>query len=283
MKKIRVYSLQLVLCILLFCAQSLLASEDEYLSSTEITAISAVSFTLGAAGLWAIDFDSSRSPVISGPAPWEESIQRFLGGRYYPGKTNWLDHSFGSAITPIVMGGFLLGADISWPRNERAKDVWQDMFLYGTGLLATKGITGITKGFFARPRPMVALEPELYNRNNNHDYSEDRVSFFSGHTSSAFFSTAFLNMRIRQVMRQEMTASDYNAWNWLPPTVLFGWASYVGYSRIDAYKHYITDVIFGALAGWLMAEIFYHFGDSIEKPQDSSSKGRILFKIGFSF
>ncbi|HDS01146.1 MAG TPA: phosphatase PAP2 family protein [candidate division Zixibacteria bacterium] len=283
MKKVGSYKILLILSILFFSFRPLPADDREYLSSTEITGISAGSIALGAAGLWALDFDSTRRPVISGPAPWEESIQRFLGGRYYPGKTNWLDHSFGSSITPILMGGLLLGADISWPRYDRAKDVWQDMFLYGAGLLATKGVTGITKGFFARPRPMVALEPELYNRNKNNDYAQDRASFFSGHTSSAFFSTAFLNMRIRQIMRQEMTYNDYKDWRWLPPTILFGWASYVGYTRIDAYKHYITDVVFGALAGWVMAELFYHFGDNIEKPRDSSSRGKVLFKIGFSF
>jgi hypothetical protein len=273
----------LIYALLVTPTQKSSACDQEYLSDGEVAAISAGSAALGAAGLWAIHFDSSRASIISGPAPWEESIQKFLGGEYYTDKTNWLDNSFGSTVTPIVMGGFLIGADISWPRDDQHKDIWQDLFLYGTGLLATKGITGISKGFFARPRPMVALEPELRNNGDYEKYAEDRVSFFSGHTSSAFFSSAFLNMRIRQIMRQELSYNDYRDWRWLPPAILFSWASYVGWTRIDAYKHYITDVIFGALAGWLVAELFYHFGDDIEKPRESSSRGKILFKIGFSF
>ncbi|MBD3403368.1 phosphatase PAP2 family protein, partial [candidate division GN15 bacterium] len=116
---------------------------------------------------------------------------------------------------------------------------------------------------FRRRRPMAALAPELMPPGTTYRYAHQ--SFVSGHTSSSFFAMAFTNMHLRALMRAEMTTDEYRSWRWLPPTLLFGWASYVGWSRIHAYKHYITDVIAGALVGWMVAELFYHFGDATEQ------------------
>lgn len=48
---------------------------------------------------------------------------------------------------------------------------------------------------------------------------------------------------------------------------LYGWASYVGYSRIRDHKHYLTDVLVGAAAGTIISNLLYtlHF-DTEEKP-----------------
>jgi membrane-associated phospholipid phosphatase len=271
------------LSVILLQTSFLLHAEGRDLSDSEISAIAVSSLSLGAIGYQAIHFDSSRAPVIKGPMPWEISIQKFLGGSYYPGKTNWLDTDFGSVFIPVFMGSVLLAADLSWPRDDNENDAAQDLFLYGTGLLATGGITAIAKGFFARPRPYLIIEPELAMQRPQKDYTEDHVSFFSSHTSLAFFSSAFVNKRIRQIMRQEMSRDEYKSWRWAPPLVCFGWASYVGWSRVSAYKHYISDVLVGAAAGWLMAELFYSFGNDPEDSSQSNSKSRMLFNISFSF
>jgi hypothetical protein len=38
---------------------------------------------------------------------------------------------------------------------------------------------------------------------------------------------------------------------------------------VQAYRHYITDVAVGALAGYLMAELFYSFGRHAEYSDQS--------------
>ena len=55
-------------------------------------------------------------------------------------------------------------------------------------------------------------------------------------------------------MRQELHAGEYRDYRWAPPTVLFSWASFVGWSRIHAYKHFVSDVMVGAAVGVLPAE-----------------------------
>lgn len=267
---------------LLFTAL-ILHAEDRYLSESDISAVAEVSLTLGALGYQAIHFDSTHASIIKGPMPWEVSIQKFLGGSYYPNKTNWLDSDFGSAFIPVFMGTILLTADISWPSDDKNKDIAQDMFLFGTGLIATGGITGISKGFFARPRPYLTIEPELAMKRTETNYAKDHVSFFSSHTSIAFFSSAFVNKRIRQIMRRELSGDEYKDWRWAPPLFCFGWASYVGWSRISSYKHYITDVAVGAAIGWLMAELFYSFGNDSKKAPQSKSESGMLFNINFTF
>jgi membrane-associated phospholipid phosphatase len=278
---------QVIAAVLLLILQAwnILYADDCYLSESESSGIAIGSLTLGAIGYQAIQFDSTHASLLKGPMNWEISIQKFLGGEYYPGKSNWLDNDFGSAFIPAFMGTVLLTADLSWPRNknEKGKELAQDLFLYGSGLMATAGITGISKGFFARPRPYLTIEPELALQRPQKDYARDHVSFFSSHTSTAFFSSAFVNKRLRSIMRREMSQDEYRSWRWAPPLICFGWASYVGWSRISSYKHYVSDVVVGAAMGWLMAELFYSFGNDSDDSSKSDSENRMLFNISFSF
>jgi membrane-associated phospholipid phosphatase len=271
--------------LLILQAWTILYADDCYLSRSETSAIAISSLTIGALGYQAIHFDSAHASLIKGPMSWEVSVQKFLGGEYYPGKSNWLDTDFGSAFIPVFMGSVLLTADLSWPRNEneKGKELAQDIFLFGSGLMATAGITGISKGFFARPRPYLTMEPELAIQRAQQDYEKDHVSFFSSHTSIAFFSSAFVNKRLRSIMRREMSQDEYRSWRWAPPLICFGWASYVGWSRISSYKHYISDVVVGAAAGWLMAELFYSFGNDSKDSSKSDAENKMLFNISFNF
>ena len=270
-----------VLLIVLFLTCSIQA--EDYLSAEDVAVISTASFGLWLSGHSAKRVDSTHTSLITGTFPGEGSIQRFLAGEFTPGKRNILDSRSGSAVTPIICGTALFFVDMKWPRDDKSKDVAQDMFLYVSGVLATKGITDLAKGIFARPRPYMVLEPDYVNSREFSDYALDYNSFFSGHSSSAFFACAFLNMRVRQIMRQEMSASDYKSWRWAPPTILFGWASYVSYSRIQAYKHYLSDVIIGSAVGYLMAELFYSLTNDKKNESAVSSGTPMLFQIGFSF
>ena len=44
--------------------------------------------------------DTSRASLIPNPLPGDRWIQRHLGGNWYISKTNFLDKSLGSALTP---------------------------------------------------------------------------------------------------------------------------------------------------------------------------------------
>jgi membrane-associated phospholipid phosphatase len=86
-------------------------------------------------------------------------------------------------------------------------------------------------------------------------------------------------------MRHELTPSEYDGWNWAPPTILFSWASFVGWSRIHSYKHFFTDVAAGALAGFLVAELFYSFnGVEATSPAASQASGTSpIFYVRLTF
>jgi membrane-associated phospholipid phosphatase len=157
------------------------------------------------------------------------------------------------------------------------------MFLFGMGLFTTKGITSLSKVIVARPRPMICLEPELADQRKEKDYDFDYNSFVSGHTSSAFFSCAFLNLRLRAIMRRELHPNDYRNWRWAPPALLFGWASFVGWSRIHAYRHYVSDVLAGAAVGMLLAELFYNFGDNGDDREELNGGAPLFIQWRYSF
>ena len=259
---------------------------QDYLSAEELGAIAAASVGILYFGETSQNNSDARKSLIHGPILFDKALQRFLGGKCSERKTNFLDNSFGAAITPTVAGTILLATDLSWPQtNQKGKFVSQDMFLYTTGILATKGITSLAKGIVSRQRPLLCLEPAIAQLRDDADYAYDHNSFFSGHVSGAFFATTFLNKRLRSIMRQELSSSEYDSWSWAPPTLLFGWASVVGWSRIHAYKHFFTDVAAGALVGYLVAELFYSFNnyDIAGSPYNSAASANQIIYVRFTF
>ena len=251
----------LILTLSLAVDASAQGSRTPHLNIESIASIGVGAVGIGALGHIVSHRPGADSPRWSSPLPGEHRLIGLIGGACYAGKTNFLDNSFGSSITPIVGVSILTFSNLTWPQGKAGKDAAEDLYLYGSGLVATKGLTDIAKGLFSRTRPLPCLEPGLAKQRDHIDLRYDNQSFMSGHTTSAFFSTAFLNKRLRSIMRQRMSPSGYQEWRWAPPALLFGWATFVGWSRIHAYKHFPSDVIAGAVAGWLMAELFYSFSD----------------------
>ena len=243
------------------CLSTVTSRAQEYLSTEDALTITGGTATGFLIGRHIKRFDSTGTLFWLEPAGWEKDVQRFLGGEYYPNKTNLFDRRYGGGITAAGAMLLLGSADLAYPQGDKGKTFVQDQFLFVSGLTATKAATDMTKGLFRRRRPMAAMYPEMMPQRAEQSFLYDHQSFASGHTSSAFFSMAFLNIRARSIMRSEMSPDTYKSWRWLPPTVCFSWASLVGWSRIDAYKHYLTDVAAGALIGWLMAELFTSFGE----------------------
>lgn len=272
--------------ILIFClnAHPLLADDNpEYLSTGEAIGIGGSSLAVAGFGAWIRQVGTEkREAAWSSPLPLETRLQRILGGEYHANKTNFLNSNLGSAATTAGGLVFLTVANLSWPRQDKTKDVLQDIFLYTSGAVATRGLTDLCKGTVARQRPMVCLRPEESALRKNIDPQYDRQSFFSGHTSSAFFSATFVNLRARSIMRERMTRDEYKSYRWTSPLLTFGWASLVGWTRIHAYQHFLSDVLAGALVGYLMGEIFYSFTDEDHSSsQRDASPGMLSIKITF--
>lgn len=270
-----------LLILILACASGVRAGTREYLSGGEVAAIGGGSVLAYGVGLKLKHFDSTRHIFWDQPSTLERKIQYALGGRYYRGKTNFLDSHFGSALTPGI-GLLTVGlADVAWPQGDKQKTFLQDQFLMFSGLIATKAVTDLTKGLFRRTRPVAALEPALVPSDMPFDYAHQ--SFFSGHASSAFFAMTYANIRVRSIMRSELSPGEYRDWRWLPPTVFFSWASYVGWSRLHAFKHYFSDVAVGAAAGWLIAKLFHSLGDKMAEASAESGQPAPLIRLTFTF
>lgn len=254
---------------------------QDYLNAAEVAAISAASVAIGLSGGRVSGIAERKTPVISGHLPLETGFQRWLGGNCQVGKSNFLDNQFGATVTPLISALALAGVDLGYPRHEKYKDAAQDLFLFGTGAIATKGITDFAKGIFARERPFCQILGEGADTLDLYSDSYNFNSFISGHTSGAFFATGFLNLRIRDTMRRKMTPADYKSWRWVSSGVLYGWASFVGLSRVHAYKHHLSDVVAGAVVGALIAELIYNLAPSNES---SSADGAVSqFQVAFRF
>ncbi|MFQ5499763.1 MAG: phosphatase PAP2 family protein [Candidatus Zixiibacteriota bacterium] len=269
------------------CSSSVAAADRDYMSAGEVALTSGGTVALGLFGTYVKKVDSTDSKLIRGPLPLERRLQETLGGRYEPGKSYFLDNTRGSIITPAMSALVLGGANLTWPQEKAGKDVTQDMFLFVTGLAATKGLTDLVKGTVGRPRPLVSLQPDLAALRKETDYSYDHQSFFSGHTSGAFFAVTFLNKRLRTILRQRSSIQTYRNWRWAPPTLLFGWGAVVAWSRVHAYKHFPSDVLAGAIAGALMAELFYSFGNDIvrdgSKAGSAQAASSYLLRVNIKF
>ena len=275
-----------LVAILCFClGLPVLSQAGGFLSAEDAGIITAGTVGIFVLGHHVKRLDSSKTPLIGGPILFDRKLQRFLGGDCSADKTNFLDSEFGSAVTPVAAALIMFTADSKWPQaDKQGKLAVQNLFLYTTGLLATKGITDLAKGIVARPRPLPCLEPELAGLRTNIDHAYDHNSFFSGHASSAFFAMTFLNKRIRAIMRNEMTVGKYDKYSWVSPATAFSWATFVGWTRIHAYKHFPTDIIVGAAAGILMAELFYSFNDYNAPLSGTQPQAvRQLFSIRLTF
>lgn len=157
--------------------------------------------------------------------------------------------SFGSIDEDLIPYNILYGRviinlteSLLFP-NESTRSDFKHTFVFYKTLIYTKTITEFTKNLFDRKRP---------------DGSDDR-SFYSGHSATTFAFTSFLFREIN-----DFANSDNINENWKLPlkiigfTTLYGWSSYVAYSRLKDNKHYFSDVFAGAFAGILISNFIYN-------------------------
>ena len=116
--------------------------------------------------------------------------------------------------------------------------------------LTNVAATGALKFVIARERP---------------DGSDDN-SFPSGHTSAAFQGASFIHFR-------------YGLVKGLPA---YAGATFVAYSRVDSDRHYLGDVVAGAVLGTLSSLLFTHRLHGLEATP-VVEEGRYGVRIRLSF
>jgi len=122
---------------------------------------------------------------------------------------------------------------------------FKQAFLFYKAFVYSRTLTEFVKNFTNRRRPN----------------GEDNRSFFSGHASMTFTASAFLYREIDDYM-DGLPISYQNPFlcttlKAVAFTGLYGWAAYVGYSRIYDNKHYFSDVLVGALVGTIIGNWVY--------------------------
>jgi PAP2 superfamily len=273
-------TLTTLILVAVLIAAALPADAGDYLESGEIGAIGAGTIGLVMMGRYLGALGADQPPRWTEPPGFDRWVTEHLAPEPRPRPRNFMDSDRAAVLNVLLTGTAVAALDMEYPSGDRGKDVMQGQFLYYAGLLSMQGIQDSVKGTVARQRPLARLAPGVAAQREDIDSARDQRSFWSGHTSAAFYGSTFLNKRVRAVMRSELGGGDYDRWSWAPPTVLYGWAAWVAYSRIHGYQHYLSDVSVGAVAGWLAAEIFYSLDD---RNRRGNGPDKVAPMLSFSF
>lgn len=147
-----------------------------------------------------------------------------------------LSNVSGLALVPVAM----LGADaLLAGRNGALSEVPVDYLIIAESLVAASVVTQAVKFTAGRERPFVHVLPPDQKGSTPHPEDND-VSFFSGHTESTFALTVAAG-----------TVAELRGYEgrWLIWAVGLPLSALTGYLRMAADKHYLTDVLTGALVG----------------------------------
>lgn len=183
-------------------------------------------------------------------------LDKSIRDAWHTKSDNFLAGNSGSLSTPIAVAAIITG--LNWSEGRPWQQSGTELLIFANGAFANGFLTQSFKRGFSRRRPILEFassteKTELAAKATNHK------SFYSGHTSTAFYSASFLRRRISQSLAGKGHVGIRSGYQWLTGVALYGWASYVGYSRIEIDKHYFSDVAVGALMGVLFEEVYYRF------------------------
>lgn len=152
----------------------------------------------------------------------------------------------------LLIGSVVVLPSLFLLHHHTRKDVGGLFIMTYEAFSINYGITNIVKSAVNRTRPY-AYNPEDYTNEERTD-RESRFSFFSGHTS-ATASLSFLWAKVMTDYHPHM-AKGYKIGIWSFAALI---PATTGFLRVQAGKHYPTDVItgyaVGAVTGWLIPEM----------------------------
>ncbi len=153
-----------------------------------------------------------------------------------------------STITQVISYGAIV-----WANEDR----WGRSAHDAIGLLEAHkinwSISSLVKNIAGRRRPSLQRahedgDPEIIDRPPSRSM---RNSFYSDSASTAFTYMAYTDSILARRFRKDRRARIWSA------AGLYGLAGYVAYSRVERGQHYLSDVIAGAGAGFLVGKIVY--------------------------
>ena len=145
--------------------------------------------------------------------------------------------------------------------------------MFAESYFLLKGITAITKTTVARKRPFVynmdySIEERLAQSSNS-----VYLSFFSGHTATAFWAATFLSKVMNDI-------HGNSVWTKLLWGTSLSLAALTGYARVKAGMHYPSDVIVGAVLGFAIGYLI----PALHKKKNGDLLSLLIspHRIGFS-
>ncbi len=165
------------------------------------------------------------------------SFDRSASQNWSPSSARWSDRW----ITAIMVSpAAFLGPD------ETRSDIFTIGVMYGESILITSGLCGSIKNIVQRKRPYTYNPDVPVEEKKNRDSVR---SFYSGHTANAFNSAVFLGTVYSDYYPD--SSCRFGVWG-----AALSAASFTGYLRYRAGKHYPSDIIAGAAmgstTGWLV-------------------------------
>lgn len=108
--------------------------------------------------------------------------------------------------------------------------------------------SNLIKDAVGRVRPLNDMFM-LSNGLNVLEKGSSSYSFFSAHAANAFGLATCTFIALRQILRREKSRCHMPGWLKAYGIWMFIWAPLVAISRVFVGKHYLGDVLFGALVG----------------------------------
>lgn len=167
-----------------------------------------------------------------------------------PPHENWVQENFGRFYYAISATTVILA-------NRGPGSNWRRIADDTSGLIEVwyfnKGATGLVKNIVGRHRPEFEFIDEqdltAEERKEEEESVSNRQSFFSGATSRHFSTMSYLDFIVaKRVRSRPARAASFIGF--------YGFAAYVGYTRMELDRHYFTDVVAGAAAGTLIGRAF---------------------------
>lgn len=210
---------------------------------------------------------SPKRPAAFGAGSFDRFFRNALRSRtnrnnfFNDEKVGTIVHPLGMSALLLVSTAYGLGADAYHDAATRALPL-----LWG-GIAANTLPTAAAKHLAGRERPFLKFKNQEAIEEFGID-EDSRGSFFSGHASTAFFSATFVDSVLTDLVRARHP--DYCVLcetSWTKRLFRigqgltgYGLATAVAYSRIEIDKHFMSDVLVGALVGAAHGRLTYSLG-----------------------
>ncbi len=219
---------------------------------------------VGSVGMRAIGHP--RRPPVFGAGDFDRFFRDAFRSRSRV--NNFFDGGLGALWAPIFASGALFAAGaVAADSGGYREHVARALPLLWLGIGGNSLPADAFKKAFGRKRPFLRFGNDRAIGAFGID-DDARESFYSGHASTAFFTAAFADPVMAEIVRIRWPRYGLSgdapvglkALRLLQGAALYGLAAGVAYSRLDIDKHYMSDVIAGGVAGFAHGRLLYHLG-----------------------